>query len=146
MKKKALPKINIKEIKRVLKHMEENPDRVQMRVYGILEGSRGAHVCYEFDPAPSPFPPCHTQACFAGWARLLNTEPKKRLRLFDPRGEMSLARTHNFAKRLFGFTEAEAETIFAGHSLGGANSAMQLRMLKVDINEVLENRRLKTRV
>jgi len=140
-----MKEINVKEIKRVLKHVRGDMRRLDMATYGVLENTPSAAEYKNF-------PACGTKACLAGWTVLLNTPKKNWNKLFTANdtsyAEAGLMKdgTHEKAAKILGFNEAEAETIFTGASMYTKGAKAQYKELVEDINQVLKNRGMKERV
>lgn len=66
---KKNPKLNVKLLRRIQKHILEEPKRLQMR-YLFLRQRNSRTFCA--DVSGQPFAPCGTAACIAGWAMLLS--------------------------------------------------------------------------
>jgi len=143
----ATRKINMKLVREVLTHIKEDLHRLNMGSYGILKGSRDAEdeELLENLINPDHWPSCNTKACFAGWTVLLNTPKKEWQKLFLKDGSMRDS-THTKARKMLGFTDYEAETVFAGNALYGNTAREQFQYLKQDINEVLLERGMEERV
>jgi hypothetical protein len=137
------PAINLKYIRKVLHFIESGPkERFEMRTYYRFLDTKLVDQQYLHAQG---FPDCGTQACFAGWGVLLQVSKDKwrqkaqDIRLHKPGFRES-------ARKLFGFTEGEADFVFEGRSAEAIGYAKQLRELKRSINTVLAGRGMKQRV
>lgn len=97
---RAKPKHNFRLLRRVIKHIKEEPKRLNMDIL--------SHHVEAFDP---DFPPCGTQGCIAGWACMLTgTKPRMYDNFMWGKGRKLLGLTSEEAKRLFN-VPAEAVSI-----------------------------------
>lgn len=136
-----MSEINIKYIRKVLRFIEKGPKkRFEMRTY-ISYCDPKTHSRQWLKSAG--YPACGTQACFAGWAVLMQEKPS-RWRSWSIGGHPnSISRR---AMELCGFDDNEATYVFAGPACWIMGFDNQLRLLKRSINEVLRDRGMKERV
>lgn len=130
--------INVKEIRRVLRHIKADMRRFRMDYYGIKKGTDAGRT-------ENNFAPCGTRGCFGGWVVLKNTPKKDWAKLFDRDGDMKF-NVGEKARRIIGFTENEATNVFVCSFSGQDTPRNQFRDLKKAINLVLANRGMKERV
>lgn len=84
MSKATKPKLNVKLLRKIQKHILEEPRRFMMASY-VRWGKPGARIPREqrLPDQSHIFPACGTTACIAGWANILSGEPP--YRAADPR-------------------------------------------------------------
>ena len=140
-----MKKINVKEIKRVLKHIKSDIRRLEMSVWGFKKDSAEAEILTPDVADKKYWPACSTKACFAGWAVLMNTPKTKWKSLFNKDGGMKQGISGK-AEKILGLTEEEAEIIFRGPSTYLEGGKEQFKQLRRDINQVFVQRDLKDRV
>lgn len=75
-------KLNRKLIEKVIKHIEEEPQRLDMDVWVEKVNDKSRHDRIEYGDAEDLQPACGTVGCIAGWAMLLDQPAKRRKELF----------------------------------------------------------------
>lgn len=139
--------INMKLVREVLTHIKSDIRRLEMNRYGVKQGSSAIDPDsdhFEGGLTNEKFPECRTKCCFGGWGVFLTTPKSKRKNLFWKSGEMK--NQFERARKLFGFSADEADSIFSGESLWKDTTRGQLQYLRLDINEVLKERGMTERV
>jgi len=130
MTKETKPKLNVSLLRRIIRHLSEEPKRYNQSQWGI-----------QVDPAEKPeAPACGTQGCIAGWAVLLNVPQELWGNLFAGEafsstakhvGNMRFTPATEAAQRLLGLTNDEALCLFASlnqtchYGMSGVNEAKQ---------------------
>lgn len=127
------PEINMAEIRKVLSHIEENVNRLEMAYFAAQRNELEK-------PDGMEWPECGTKACFAGWQVLLSSSPEEWKRICSANDIHFV----ELAQKGFGFTYDEARDVFSGW--GSLEPANQLRDLKTAINIVLSLRGMEERV
>lgn len=69
MKSTTNPKLNVRLLRRIKKHILDRPTRFFMESY-VDQGTPGGRTCGFTDQAKR-YPECGTTACIAGWANIL---------------------------------------------------------------------------
>lgn len=145
------PKINLKMIRRVLRHVEADQRRLGMWAWAEF-WTNEALVKFR-DGKNCSIPPCGTIACMAGWTCILNgrntaAQVEKSIAKYakkDSDGSLALFHYQKKARKILGFTKDEAEKVFQGDAVYAWHLS-QLATLKRVINEVLADRGMRARV
>jgi hypothetical protein len=124
------PRLNVKLLDKVLKHVSAKPERFDM----------GSWVHW------SSYAPCGTAACIAGWTVILaagNTK-KNRREFVEKADELRGGADRNFffkkARKILGLTFQEAKSLFLTYTVQSGEDAVDMArakvaLLKVDRNE-----------
>src|SRR5262245_39134194 len=120
-----LPKLNEALIKKILEHIKKFPDSYDQN--GVISSHEKTKDV-----------PCGAVGCFGGWAVLLSMPKSKR----QERAKMqqSSDTTLNEARDLCGFTQAEANLVFAGAD--GGDPEIDLSIVKSRIDAVRQARKM----
>lgn len=70
-KKPAKRKLNVKLLRKIQKHILEEPKRLVMRTLCLTRADEGKETFIGDGQLPQLFAPCGTAACIAGWALLM---------------------------------------------------------------------------
>lgn len=112
----ALPKLNVRHINKIVKHIAGNVKRLYMPTWGVQKGSE---VARERELKDSRFPECGTVACFAGWSKLLSIPKKEWKSIFTDTGAMEVIEDSDFGASIvaeetqrLGLTKGEAADLF----------------------------------
>jgi hypothetical protein len=92
MTKSKKPKLNVRLLRRVQKHIEAEPRRMKMKLW--LDRN-------PFERERSALPPCGTTACIAGWALILSGKHLRREVNYLAQGQKILGLTRDEAGNLF---------------------------------------------
>lgn len=123
--------INIKLMRRVLRHVHTGLRRLRMSEYLLRKK--------DYPEASRDWPKCQTIGCMAAWTVLLSMPRKNWSRIkWDS--------IHERARKLLRLRDDEANDIFLGRSVSAPCGDAQYARLCRDINRVLENRGMKERV
>jgi hypothetical protein len=135
-----MAKINLKLIRRVLRHVKADLRRLEMSHYFRFHGK---------DSESKSIPACGTTACCAGWACILadaktQSQIEQKILQMDA-SNWGTGYYFNRGKYLLGLTEGEAEIVFVGDASQVLHHR-QYSVLKSCINQVLKRRGLRARV
>lgn len=112
-----LPKLNVRLLRRIQKHLRADPRRYNQRIWA-------KDIRFYRRYAPLEVPECGTRACIAGWAVLLSTKSKKEWwkwvekscrMVINPEGNREFAIALK-ARKLLGLSEDEAFFLFGANN------------------------------
>lgn len=119
-----VPKLNVKLLRRIQRHIVAEPRRYEQSVYGDTVTGKKA-------------PTCGTQGCIAGWAVFLST-PKSKWQTWI---EEKYCQMKGTATDLLGLTENEADELFSDTNQKYNRGKLGVRAACKKINALIISRK-----
>jgi hypothetical protein len=101
--------VNTKLLRRVAKHIAEEPRRLVMAQWVVLKKDYRSEKIYDWGEFSHKFPPCNTTGCIAGWTVLLKEKVES--------SSFAVSDSQRIAKRaeaLLGLDENQSYRLFGG--------------------------------
>lgn len=138
--KEKKPKLNVKLLRQIVKHLKEEPKRYD-------QGKWGLQICSTEPGAPA----CGTQGCIAGWAVFLSVPQELWPNLFaggvfKPGGEadrlgLNDSPATRAAQRLVGVTDDEAHALFAVDNQSYSQGEEGVKEAEAKIRSLIRDRK-----
>ena len=126
-----LPKLNKPLLKRIIKHIAEEPLRY---IQDTWVEQRTKAIWSEEAPA------CETVGCIAGWAVFLSTPKKNWLSLIRKQERVDSDYIRTKARKLLGLTEGEAMVLFSPNNQERNSGPEGVKSASNKIHALLEDR------